>query len=108
MMEGALVVDPAQLLHAVLHAFAQLRQTPFRGGDADYRDVEDASLCHRVERREDHLMGEIPRHAEEHQRVGPRRDVVNLVHSTPSFFSILSTTAVVPSALLLKPSGSRA
>ena len=66
MIEGALVIDPARLLDAVLHAFAQLRQTPFRSGDADHRDVEDAALRHRVERREDHLVGEIPGHTEEH------------------------------------------
>lgn len=70
MIEGAPVIDAARSLDAVLHAFAQLRETPFRGGDADDRDVENTSLRHRVERREAHLVGEIPRHTEEHQRVG--------------------------------------
>ena len=69
MAEGALVIDPARSLDAVRHAFVQTLQTPLREGDADYRDLEVASFHHRIERREDHLVGEIARHTEEHQRV---------------------------------------
>ena len=69
MVQGALVIDPARSLDAVLHAIAQMRQTPLREGDADDRDFQGASFRHRIERREDHLVGEIARHAEEHQRV---------------------------------------
>ena len=72
MVEGALVIDPARSLDAVLHAIAQMRQTPLRGGDADDRDLQGASFRHRIERREDHLVGEIARHTEEHQRVRTR------------------------------------
>jgi hypothetical protein len=67
MVEGLLVIDPARSLNAVRHAFAQTRQTPFREGDADYRDIEGASFRHYIECREDHLVSEIARHAEEHQ-----------------------------------------
>ena len=69
MVEGTLVIDPARALDAVRHAFVQTRQTPLREGDADYRDLEGAAFHHRIERREDHLVGEIARHTEEHQRV---------------------------------------
>ena len=72
MVEGALVIDPARSLDAVRHAFAQTRQTPLREGDADDRDLQGASFRHRIERREDHLVGEIARHTEEHQRVRTR------------------------------------
>ena len=69
MVEGALVIDPARSLDAVRHAFVQTRQTPLREGDADDRDLQGASFRHRIECREDHLVGEIARHTEEHQRV---------------------------------------
>ena len=70
MAEGPLVIDPARSLDAVGNAFVQLRQTPLGEGDADDRDLEITSLHHGIERREDHLVGEIARHTEEHQRVG--------------------------------------
>ena len=69
MAEGTLVIDPARSLYAVRHAFVQTRHTPLREGDADHRDLEGTSFRHRIERREDHLMGEIARHTKEHQRV---------------------------------------
>ena len=69
MVQGALVIDPARSLDAVLHAIVQIRQTPFRGGDADDWDVQGASFRQRIERREDHLVGEIARHTEEDQCV---------------------------------------
>ena len=69
MVEGTLVIDPARSLYAVRHALVQTRQTPLREGDADHRDLEGSSFHHRIERREDHLVGEIARHTEEHQRV---------------------------------------
>ena len=69
MVEGALIIDPARSLYAVRHAFVQTLQTPLREGDADYRDLEGASFRHRIERREDHLVGEIARHTEEHKRI---------------------------------------
>ena len=68
-VQGGLIIDPARSHHAVLHAIAQIRQTPFRGGDADDRDVQCAAFRQRIERRDDHLVGEIARHTEQHQRV---------------------------------------
>jgi hypothetical protein len=68
MAKGTLVIDPARSFYAVRHAFVQARHTPLREGDANYRDRESASFCHGVERREDHLMGEVARHPEEYQR----------------------------------------
>lgn len=65
-VERALVVDPTGSLDAVRHAFAQTRQTPLRESDADYGDLEIATLRHRIECGEDHLVGEIARHSEEH------------------------------------------
>ena len=81
MVEGTLVIDPARSLDAVRHAFAQTRQTPLREGDADDRGLQGTSFRHRIERREDHLVGEIARHTEEHQRVRTRSG-----HQAPSFF----------------------
>ena len=66
MLEGAPVIDPARLLYAVRHVFAQARQIPVGEGDADYRDLEGASFRHRIKCREDHLVGEIASDAEEH------------------------------------------
>src|ERR1039458_2876646 len=70
MAEGSLVIDPARSLDAVRHALVQTRQTPLGEGDADDRDFKVTSLHHGIECREDHLVGEIARHTEEHQRVG--------------------------------------
>jgi len=67
--KGSLVIDPARSFYAVRHALMQTRQTPFRESDANYRDFEVPSVHHCIERREDHLVGEVARHAEEHQRV---------------------------------------
>ena len=69
-MEGTLVIDPAGPLQAVGHAFLQTVQTPLRERDADDRNFEVTTFHHRIERREDHLVGEITRHTEKHQRVG--------------------------------------
>ena len=72
MVEDAVVIDPARSLDAVLHAIAQMRQTPLRRSHSDDRDLQIASPGYRIEGREDHLVGEIARHTEEHQRVGTR------------------------------------
>ena len=69
MVQGTLVIDPARSLYAVGHAFAQTLQTPLRKGDSDYWDLEGTLFRHRIECREDHLVGEIARHTEEHERV---------------------------------------
>ena len=78
-MKGALAIDAARSSDAVGHARAQPRQTPFRRSDADDRDLERPSFRHRVERREDHLVREIARDAEEHQRArtgGSHQEIV--------------------------------
>ena len=49
MVEGALVIDPVRSLDAVLHAIAQMRQTPLRGGHADDRNLQIASFRHRID-----------------------------------------------------------
>ena len=69
MMESALVIYAARLFYAVRDAFTQRRQSPFREGHADDRDLQVASFRHRIECREDHLVGKIACHTEEHQRV---------------------------------------
>jgi hypothetical protein len=69
MAEGSLVIDSARSLETVCNAFVQLPQTPLRERDADDRNLEVTSFHHRIERREDHLVGQITRHSEEHQCV---------------------------------------
>ncbi len=69
MLKRALVIDSARSLDAVRHPLVQTLQTPLREGDADDRNFERAALRHRIERREDHLVGQIARHAEDHQRI---------------------------------------
>ena len=51
----------------------ELVEIPARLGHADHRHVEVAALHHRLQRREDLLVGQIARGAEEHQRVGMSR-----------------------------------
>ncbi len=67
--ERAFVIDAARPLDAVRHALVQALQTPLRESDADHRNFESASLRHRIECREDHLVGQIARHTENHQRI---------------------------------------
>jgi hypothetical protein len=76
-------VEAAVLLEAVLHAGAELLVVPARLGDADDRNVEMGALQHRLQRREDLLVGQVPGGSEEDQGVGARG-----VHRyLPSFFS---------------------
>ncbi len=69
LVQSASIIDPARSLDAVLHAIAQIRQTPLREGDADDRHLEGAPFRHRIECRQYHLVGEIAGHTEEHQCV---------------------------------------
>jgi hypothetical protein len=46
-----------------------VQSAALRESDANYRDLEGAAFRHRIDRREDHLVGEISRHTEEHHRV---------------------------------------
>jgi hypothetical protein len=88
--EGWLVIDPARSFYAVGHALMQTPQTPFRESDANYRDSEAPSFHHCIERREDHLVGEVARHAEEHQRV--RTGGSHLTSPCPAAFNFLAAT----------------
>jgi hypothetical protein len=66
MTESMLVIDSARSFDAVSYAFAQARQSPLRVRDANDRNLECPSFCHRVQCREYHLMREIASHTEEH------------------------------------------
>ena len=63
-------VKPAVLLHAVARAGTELVDGPPGLRHADDRHVEMAALRHRLQRREDLLVREIARRAEEHERIG--------------------------------------
>ena len=69
LVEGALVINSARSRYAVAHSVLQLCKTPLFKGDADDRDLQHVPFHQRIEGREDHLVGEIARHAEEHQGV---------------------------------------
>ena len=69
MFEGAPIIDAARALYTVRHALVQAFRTPLRKGNADYRDLQRASFHHRIESREDHLVGEIACDTEDHQCV---------------------------------------
>ena len=47
----------------------QTLQAPLREGDDDYRSLEGASFRHRIQCREGHLVREVSRHTEKHQRI---------------------------------------
>ena len=65
-------VEPAVLLEAVARPRLELVEVPAGLGDADDRHVEVAALHHRLQRREDLLVGEVAGGAEEDERVGVR------------------------------------
>ena len=84
-VKSAPVIDPAGLPDAVRRPFAQLRQAPLRGGNANHRHLENAAPCHRVERRKNHLVGEVAGHAENNQRISRGHAVSGIVHLGTSF-----------------------
>ena len=69
MLKRAFVIDPTCSLDAVRHTLVQTLPTPLWEGDADNWNLECASLHHCIECREDHLVGKIARHTEDHQRI---------------------------------------
>ena len=80
-VEGVDVVDACVgPFNAVARTVTKLRQTPLRAGDPDHGNAQRASLHHPVERWEDHLMSEITRRPEEHERVGSGHPVVAVAH----------------------------
>src|SRR5665213_2634248 len=80
MLKRAFVIDSARSLNAVRRTLVQARQTPLWEGNANDRDVKDPTFHHRIECREDHLMGQISRHAKDYQGIRLR-----LGHHAPSF-----------------------
>src|SRR4029077_4704799 len=66
--EGCLV-HLAALPDALACVRAKLVERPLRARDADHRQVEGTAPCHRVERGEDLLVGEVAARTEEHQGV---------------------------------------
>ena len=73
LLEGRLVDAAAVLGEAVAGALAQLLERPARLGDADDRHREVAAADHRLQRREDLLVGQVAGGPEEHQGVGVGR-----------------------------------
>ena len=63
-------IEPAVLLEAVARPGPELVEVPAGLGHADDRHVEVAALHHRLQRREDLLVGQIAGGAEEDQGVG--------------------------------------
>ena len=64
-------VEAAVLLEALLRARPHLVEAPARLRDADDGDVQAPAFQHRLERREDLLVGEVARGPEEDERVRP-------------------------------------
>ena len=69
-MSNAAGSSAAVLLEAVARPGLELVEVPAGLGHADHRHVEVAALHHRLQRREDLLVGQVAGGAEEHQRVG--------------------------------------
>ena len=75
-------------LQAVLGAGLELVQVPARLGHADDRHVEVAAFHHRLQRREDFLVGQVAGGAEKHQGVG-----TGIVHVLSCLLAFLQVTA---------------
>src|SRR5262249_35538814 len=71
-------VESSVLLEAVLGTGLEPFEVPAGLGHADHRDVEVATLDHRLQGREDLLVREVSGCAEEDERVG-----MNAAHHTP-------------------------
>ena len=84
-------IDAAVFLQAVVRAGLKLFEVPTGFGHADDRHVEVAALHHRLQRREDLLVGQIAGGAEKDQGVGMGiRSLGNLLYAAfvlPSGFS---------------------
>jgi hypothetical protein len=63
-------IETSVLLEAVTGAGLELVEVPARLGHADHRHAKVPTLEHRLQRREDLLVGQVARGAEEHQGVG--------------------------------------
>ena len=63
-------IESAVFFQAVLGPGLELVKVPARLGHADDRHVEVAAFDHRLQRRENFLVGQIARGPEKHQRVG--------------------------------------
>jgi hypothetical protein len=69
----------------------QTLQAPLREGDADDWNLEIASFHHRIECREDHLMGEVSGDTEEQQRVRTGGG-----HQEPAFLAVVFFPELTP------------
>ena len=66
------LVEPAVLLHAVARPRLELLQRPACPGHADHRHTQVTAADHRLQRRENLLVRQVARSAEENQGVGVR------------------------------------
>ena len=73
-------VEAAVLFHAVARPRLELVQVPAGLGHADHRHIQMAAADHRLQRREDLLVRQVARGAEEDQGVG-----VKFAHGSFSF-----------------------
>ena len=78
------------LFQAVLRPGLELVEVPSGLGDADDRNVQRAALNHRLQRREDLLVGKIAGGAEEDQRVGMRLTHVHSPSQVPEWTDYFS------------------
>jgi hypothetical protein len=69
MLESSLVVNAARALDAVFDTAMKTIHAPLWKRDADDGNIQRASLRHRIERGNDHLMGKIAGDTEYYQRV---------------------------------------
>src|ERR1035438_3639474 len=67
--ERLFVIDSTRALNTVRHPIVQTRHPPIRKGNADHWNFQGPSLYHCIECRKNHLVGQVARHTEEHQRI---------------------------------------
>ena len=92
-------IEPAVLLEAVVRPGPELVEVPTGLGHADDRHVEVAAFHHRLQRREDFLVGQIARGAEEDQGVGMGvRSCPVLAHCRRIFPGVRRTRSAWPTA----------
>ena len=82
MLQCAFIIDSARSLYAVRHALVQTHHAPLWKGDTDDRNFESAFFHHCIECREDHLVGQIACHTEDHWCVR-----MGLGHQAPALLS---------------------
>src|ERR1017187_2229285 len=81
-LKCAFIIDSAGSLYAVCPSLVQALYAPLWKRDTDDWNFKDAFFYHRIECREDHLVGQIACHAKDHQRVR-----MGLGHHAPALLS---------------------